>query len=465
MSPKSIRNEPERRSNLIPKASDNSKTPLPLPDIQYSPNYMKILESFVLSYDILFLHGYVLEPLSAEMLERKKKCANCAKPMSKGKSYKGIEMREKLLEEKKRSQNKEPHEPFLKLASTGSVKKSKTVPLAVSSDRPIHKPDCTTPVSILDENNDKSNDNGTSSKAVKLVKNGEKGAPETIMRCKFHQGIFIHTGWSCCNQHKYSKGCTANENHTVRYYSENELESQWEYFVTPKPFRGTYQRAAVAIDCEMGGTKSGESELIRLSAVDYFTSEILINHLVYPDEQIDDYRTRYSGVSRYQMENARRKRQCLFGKKAAREALWRFVGPNTIIIGHSANNDLTALRWIHERVIDTIIVEEIHRKEKAEAEAKKAEVEQIQKPLSNVHISSSTPENHNLTELVTPQENPKSTPQSESLSLKHLIKTRLGRDIQVGRKGHDSLEDAIATRDLTHWNVIMRDMGRLMQQA
>jgi RNA exonuclease 1 len=39
------------------------------------------------------------------------------------------------------------------------------------------------------------------------------------------------------------------------------------------------------------------------------------------------------------------------------------------------------------------------------------------------------------------------------MSLKTLAKQYLGRDIQMG-KGHDSLEDAVAARDLVHYNVL-----------
>jgi len=40
------------------------------------------------------------------------------------------------------------------------------------------------------------------------------------------------------------------------------------------------------------------------------------------------------------------------------------------------------------------------------------------------------------------------------LSLKTLARVRCGRDIQTsGKKGHDSVEDALAARDIAHWNV------------
>jgi RNA exonuclease 1 len=40
------------------------------------------------------------------------------------------------------------------------------------------------------------------------------------------------------------------------------------------------------------------------------------------------------------------------------------------------------------------------------------------------------------------------------MSLKALAMKRLGRAIQVGKKGHDSLEDALAARDLIQAHIM-----------
>jgi hypothetical protein len=52
------------------------------------------------------------------------------------------------------------------------------------------------------------------------------------------------------------------------------------------------------IDCEMGIAQSGERELIRIALIDYFTSAVLVDHLVYPDVEIQDYNPRFPGVNR-----------------------------------------------------------------------------------------------------------------------------------------------------------------------
>lgn len=181
--------------------------------------------------------------------------------------------------------------------------------------------------------------------------------------------------------------------------------SRWQYSVTPdRTTKDT--RKAVVIDCEMGTAASGDCELIRLTLIEYFSSQVLIDKLVWPDVLMSHLNTKYSGVTWKSIREARSAKRCIFGRKNARALVWKYVSPETIVIGHGANSDLTSLRWIHPRIIDTLIVE------------------------GNSHDGN-----------------------TQGLSLKKLAELRLQRVIQKG-KGHDSLEDAIATRDLLHWNVL-----------
>ena len=116
------------------------------------------------------------------------------------------------------------------------------------------------------------------------------------------------------------------------------------------------RRTAVALDCEMVSVKGGGSELAKLCVVDLFTAEVLINKLVDPTNRVIDWRTRYSGIKVGEMAQAVRKNQALRGWKAARLELWRYVDRDTILVGHALHHDLQALHLIHLRVIDTSIV-------------------------------------------------------------------------------------------------------------
>ena len=217
---------------------------------------------------------------------------------------------------------------------------------------------------------------------------------------------------------------------------------EWKLYATPtKPMKWWNPRMAVALDCEMGVSIYGEPELVRISLVDFFTGEILIDSLVYPRIRLQHLNTRYSGVTRGMLETARKRKQCIMGgRDAARALVWRYVGRETIVVMHGGQSDMMALRWIHDRVIDTFVVEGWRR---AAAAAREAEAKAVSKAASKEASKENEAE---------PAEKPKErTPGGRSL--KHLTETILGAQIQQGRGGHDSVEDAMACRWLADWYV------------
>ncbi|KIW56033.1 hypothetical protein PV05_04732 [Exophiala xenobiotica] len=153
----------------------------------------------------------------------------------------------------------------------------------------------------------------------------------------------------------------------------------------------------------MGVSITGETELIRLSAVDFFTGSVLLDNLVQPSVPMLHYNTRYSGVSWTDMQVAVQNGTCIHGRDMAREMLWKHIRPWTIVVVHGGRNDFEALRWIHTRVIDSFILE-------------------------------------SYTGIET----------EGGRSLQNLCKLKLGIAVQQKdvRKGHDSLEDAMACREL-----------------
>ncbi|PHH68072.1 hypothetical protein CDD82_864 [Ophiocordyceps australis] len=181
--------------------------------------------------------------------------------------------------------------------------------------------------------------------------------------CKFHSGKVAFKKWTCCNNPPFSKPCSSRTYHTTRHYSPGELEESWALFMTP-PSYSPQSAAAVVIDCEMGVARSGESELIRVSLIDYFSREVLLDSLVWPSVKMAHYNTRFSGVHRAMLENARQHCKCLFGRDEARRAILKFIDPDTIVIAHAGHQDLASLRWIHTAIIDTLIVEESRRQQK-----------------------------------------------------------------------------------------------------
>lgn len=181
------------------------------------------------------------------------------------------------------------------------------------------------------------------------------------------------------------------------------MSKEWALHETP-PFAGV-QREAIVLDCEMGINRVGEPELIRVSAVDFYTGEVLIDSLVWPSSLMLHLNTRFSGVNWNMLYRAKESKTCIYGRDQARRRLWEFVGPLTIVITHGGSADMLALRWIHHRIIDTL-----------ELESRRADPESAR-------------------------------------SLKNLSQIHLNRPIQQSRFGHDSLEDAMASRDLVNWYV------------
>jgi DNA polymerase III epsilon subunit-like protein len=113
---------------------------------------------------------------------------------------------------------------------------------------------------------------------------------------------------------------------------------------------------AVTLDCEMAGIAGGDSEAILLCVTDYVTGAVLLNRFVWPKEEIAQMRTSIHGITKSALNEAILQGQVLSGWEGARSELWKYIDGNTIIVGHALEHDLTALRIIHPRVVDSGIL-------------------------------------------------------------------------------------------------------------
>lgn len=218
----------------------------------------------------------------------------------------------------------------------------------------------------------------------------------------------------------------------------------------------------------MGTAASGDTELIHVTLIDYFSEEILVDNLIEPDVPMQHLNTRYSGVSWADFKTARRRGTCLGGKAGARRAIWRYVGTDTIVVGHGASNDLRSLRWIHASMVDSlVIVEERAKKKEAQEAGKETPMQELSQE-KEVFTEMSTPEGSSADGVpsgIVPPDGPEGNAQKtvrarrpRNHSLKTLAKKHLHRDIQMnGKQGHDSLEDAVAARDLVHYSILHSD--------
>ena len=106
------------------------------------------------------------------------------------------------------------------------------------------------------------------------------------------------------------------------------------------------QARLLAIDCEMVITGRG-FELARVTAVDGDMGAARLDALVAPDAPVLDHNTRYSGISA----------ATLAGVTTRVPDVWRLLepvlGPQTVLVGHTLENDLGALKLVHRRCLDT----------------------------------------------------------------------------------------------------------------
>ncbi|OQE24150.1 hypothetical protein PENFLA_c010G04417 [Penicillium flavigenum] len=142
----------------------------------------------------------------------------------------------------------------------------------------------------------------------------------------------------------------------------------------------------------------------------FLTGEVLINSYVAPTAPVTDWLTPVSGITPEAMDAAITDGKAFLSNDAARRALDKFLDKDTVVIGHALQHDLRALNLLHGRIVDTSVVT---------AEA----------VFSNFSSKTTLP---------------------RIWGLKTLAKELLGIDIQP-ELAHNSLEDALATREVLIW--------------
>lgn len=214
--------------------------------------------------------------------------------------------------------------------------------------------------------------------------------------------------WNCCDEPAgQHMGCTEAASHVFKVTDVNRMALIMQFEATPDNPSVPVDRA-VTFDCEMGYTTKG-LELLRLTAISWPERQTLLDILVRPLGIILDLNTRYSGITGEQLGSAKpwsaetdaQELQIVDSPHTARKLLFSLIAPSTPLIGHSIENDLNAVRIIHPRIVDTVLL----------------------------------------------FPHPRGLPYRKSLRM--LSSECLGRSIQAaGAAGHDSKEDCVATGDL-----------------
>ena len=130
----------------------------------------------------------------------------------------------------------------------------------------------------------------------------------------------------------------------MREIPEEEIANEFREL----PEKVENSRDVIGIDCEMIKTSKGE-EVARLSVVDK-NGELVLDEFFKPLGEVEDYRTKFSGITEELVMN----REYTSDKSV--DILAKVADSHTIIVGHSLENDLRALKVIHDKVIDTALI-------------------------------------------------------------------------------------------------------------
>jgi len=191
----------------------------------------------------------------------------------------------------------------------------------------------------------------------------------------------------CCDKlYGTAEGCSEAAGHV---FKTKYMHIDCKDYVKTKAHKSGNAPGVFALDCEMSYTAGG-LELVRVTVVDY-NGECVLDMLVKPDRPILDYNTRYSGITKAMLDPVSNR------LSDAQRSVRRLVSEDCIVVGHSLESDLHALKMIHRNVVDTSIV---------------------------------------------------FFGGNWKRSLKNLASERLGRIIQQDEGGHDPTEDAQASLDL-----------------
>ncbi|KAI0669119.1 hypothetical protein C8Q78DRAFT_1146802 [Trametes maxima] len=106
-----------------------------------------------------------------------------------------------------------------------------------------------------------------------------------------------------------------------------------------------------AMDCEMCMTEEGK-QLARVCLIDYKSGIVLYDQLVKPGKPVVDYLTRWSGIT----EEALGKATATFEEVQSHILSVLSATPTPVLLGHSLESDLNALKICHPRCIDTAII-------------------------------------------------------------------------------------------------------------
>nr|XP_043606552.1 small RNA degrading nuclease 1 [Erigeron canadensis] len=126
-------------------------------------------------------------------------------------------------------------------------------------------------------------------------------------------------------------------------------EEGWLVTKSRKKNKATRSNTMIAVDCEMVLCEDGTEALVRVCVVDR-DLQVKLDELVKPEKVVTDYRTHITGVAAKDLEKV----TCSL--QDVQISMMKLLSRGTILVGHSLNNDLQALKIEHTRIIDTSLI-------------------------------------------------------------------------------------------------------------
>lgn len=173
---------------------------------------------------------------------------------------------------------------------------------------------------------------------------------DTTTECYYHSGKLYPDSkfvkFDCCGGGAGAAACQIEDSHV---HEDNKYLDFSNYVETSCLLKDDDTNLIFALDCEMCYTRKG-FELTRVTVIDA-NEEVVYDQLVKPESEIIDYNTRYSGITKETLENVE-----VTLLDVQTYLVSELFSKDSILIGHSLDSDLIALKLIHNKIVDTSIM-------------------------------------------------------------------------------------------------------------
>ncbi|XP_041358809.1 RNA exonuclease 1 homolog [Gigantopelta aegis] len=156
----------------------------------------------------------------------------------------------------------------------------------------------------------------------------------------------LETRYTCCGGDLDSEGCSICKLHVSEDNKTKNLSGYMKTIPCSPPLDGDY--GVYAMDCEMVYTNIG-LELARVTVVDSDQKSVY-ETFIKPDFPVIDYNTRFSGITEKDMNGVHTT------LRDVQAVLLSLFTDRTILMGHSLESDLVAVKLLHRVVVDTSVV-------------------------------------------------------------------------------------------------------------